>query len=288
MSQQPITINCIYDISLSFINTCNFKEIKHLPSFEAFIAVSKSKEEIHPVCYDSFNYINCLLDIGDTSIDIIKKNFNTKLIIEDSYLDVMFTKNAENLFSAHLILVIKKIRQELLVNASKHKQEDIIISHKKKVVNANNVLTNETVCELFKQKIFEYIQERINNNNNKYNYFPHWLINKYNFKVNNIVYSNYEIENCLFGYESIENKFRLVMTHINTIKNIKCIEKYIIVSLNENPMPVEIEPSKVDHVKVFQQHSYDNEVVKRLYVNELEVMNKFEHLGELRQKYLDG
>ena len=27
---------------------------------------------------------------------------------------------------------------------------------------------------------------------------------------------------------------------------------------------------------------------ERLYVNELEVMNKFEHLGELRQKYLDG
>ena len=288
MSQPPVTLNCIYDMSLSFLNESSFNEIKPLPPFEAFIAVSKSKEEMHPVCYDSFNYINCLLDIDDTSMDIIRKNFNTKLLIEDSYLDVMFTKNAANLFSAHLVLVIKQIRQEPLVTSGAHEQEDVIISHKKKVVNASNVLTNEAACDLFKRRIFEFIQQRIHNN--KYDYFPHWLINKYSFKANHIAFSNYELENCLFGYDSVENKFRMVMTSVSTIKHIKCIEKYVLASLNEKPTPVEIEPCKVDNAQVFQQQADadGHEVVKRLFVNELEILNKFEYLGQLRQKYLDG
>lgn len=284
MSQPSITLNCIHDISFNFLTKSTFSEIQYLSPFDAFISISKSKDEIHPVCYDSFFYINCLLDIDNSSIELIKKNFNTKLIIEKSYLDVIFTKNASNIISANLILVIKQIKQEQV----KRKQEDIIISHKKKVVTVQNILTNNDMCILFKKKIFEFIYEQFNDN--KFNYFPHWIINKQYLKANSIEYSNYEIENCLFGYDSVDNKFRLIMTDLIMLSNIECIEKYVLVALNENPTPVEIEPCKVANEKVFKKDVNENgreELVKNLFVNEYEVLNKLEYLGELRQRYLD-
>lgn len=283
MSQPSPIVNCIHDISVHFINNSNFSHKEQLSPFSAFISLSKSKDEIHPVCYDSFFYINCLLDIESASIELVKKNFNTKLIIESSYLDVIFTKNTSNIISANLLLVIKQLKLE----QPKRKQEDIIISHKKKVVTVNNILTNGEMCSLFKVKVFEFMQEQFNAN--KFNYFPHWIINKQYLKGNCIEFTNCEVENCLFGYESIDNRMRMLITDVNDVSNIECLEKYVMVALNESPMPVEIEPSKVDSVKVFGKESEQKkeDKVKCLFVNEYEVLNKLEYLGELRQKYLD-